>query len=99
MDELTATNVAENFHFVLLQILLANCPVDTRNMVSNISLEDHGDYYTIQITAINNGYDYARAVNYNPQRTPKEIKNFMWVERSIKQACEVIGSAMKYELS
>lgn len=88
-----------DFYYLLYTALLANCPKDTRNMVSHITLTDMGDYWDINISGPRGGYDYARAVNYNPQRTPKEARNYMWVERTIKQVCNVLGEEVNYELS
>lgn len=79
---------------LLYSMLLANCPVDTRNMVTNIILSDFGDYQEININV-----EYAQAVNYNRQRGPKEIKNYKWVERVIKQWAEIVGGNIEYELS
>jgi hypothetical protein len=88
-----------NFYYLLYTALLANCPRDTGNMVSNITLEDMGDYWNINISGPTDTYDYARAVNYNPQRTPKEARNYMWVEKTIRQVAEVLGEEVNYELS
>jgi FlaG/FlaF family flagellin (archaellin) len=92
-----------DFYYVLYTTLLANCPVDTGNMVSNITLEDYGDYWKITISgprySSQGFFDYAKSVNYNPQRTPKEARNYQWVERVIKQVSEVIGGSVEYELS
>lgn len=92
-----------DFYYVLYTTLLGMCPVDTGNMVANITLEDFGDYWRISVSGpslTGSGfYDYARAVNYNLQRTPKEARNYMWVERAIKQASTVVGGNVKYELS
>lgn len=89
-----------DYYYVLYTTLLANCPVDTRNMVTHITLEDFGDYWKITISGPRaDGYDYAKAVNYNPQRTPKEVRNYMWIERTIRQVSEVIGGSVAYELS
>lgn len=92
-----------DFYYVLYSTLLSMCPVDTGNMIANITLEDLGDYWKINIsgpmTTAQGFYDYARAVNYNLQRTEKEARNYMWVERAIRQATEVVGGNVKYELS
>lgn len=87
---------------ILYSVLLATCPVDTRNMITNITFEDYGDYVSIKIsgpsTTSKGFFDYARAVNYNPQRTEKEARNYQWIERAIKQAAIVHGGILKYEL-
>lgn len=92
-----------DFYYVLFTTLIANCPVDTRNMVSNITLEDYGDYWLIKISGpslTSKGfYDYAEAVNYNQQRTSKEARNYMWVERVIQQVSHLFGGQVEYELS
>lgn len=93
----------KQFYHYLFTELLSNCPKDTRNMVNNIILEDFGTYWKITISGpkmTSSGfYDYAKAVNYNPQRTPKEARNYKWVERTIAQVSMVIGGNLKYELS
>lgn len=100
MDE----NMMErDFYYVLYTTLLTLSPRDTGNMVSHITLTDMGDEWLIQIsgplTTASGFYDYAKAVNYNPQRTAKEAKNYKWVERAIQQASALFGSEVKYELS
>jgi len=94
----------EQFYYLLYTTLLANCPVDSGNMLSNIVLEDFGDYWKIIISGpqeLNSGefHDYARDVNYNQQRTAKEARNYMWIERTIKQVAEIMGGEVRYELS
>jgi hypothetical protein len=91
--------MGEEFYAVLYAALLANCPVDTRNMVTHITLEDYGDHYKITISGPTADYDYAKAVNYNRQRGPKEIRNYHWVERVLRQVSEVFGGNVEYELS
>jgi hypothetical protein len=55
----------ERFYYQLYSAFLANCPVDSGNMIASITLEDMGDCWKITITALSaKGYDYARAVNY-----------------------------------
>lgn len=92
----------EQYYNLLYTTLLANCPVDTGNMVSNISQEDMGDYFIITISGpkkTKSGvYDYAKSVNYNEQRSAKEVKNYKWVEKTIQQVSEIIGE-VKNELS
>ena len=77
----------------LYSIMLANCPVDTRNMVTHIFLYDYGEYKEIRIEV-----DYAKPVNYNRQRTPKEAHNYKWVERSIQQASDIHGANIIWEI-
>jgi len=94
----------EHFYYLLYTTLLANCPVDSGNMVANITLEDFGDYWKISISGpqYNNSgdfHDYARDVNYNLQRTAKEARNFEWIERTIRQVSEIMGGSVQYELS
>jgi hypothetical protein len=95
--------MSDQFYYLLYTTLLANCPVDTRNMLNHIELHDHGDHYEIVITAPRTSssgfYDYARDVNYNQQRGPKEQRNYQWVERTIRQVSETIGGTVNYELS
>ena len=82
-----------DFVNTLYSILLANCPVDTRYMVTHIFIYDYGEYSELRIEV-----DYAKAVNYNRQRTEKEAHNFHWVERSIQQACEIHGANIEWEI-
>ncbi len=94
------------FYYLLWSNLVAMCPYDTGNMQSNIKLYDYGDYWEIEITAPNEkSGDYAKDVNYalkakRDGRAPKgkEIHNYMWVERTIKQTAESISGSVSYEL-
>lgn len=91
------------FEEVLFTTLIANCPKDTGNMVANITIKYIDDIVEITIsgpkTSAQGFYDYARAVNYNQQRTPKEARNYEWIERSIKQVSHLFGREVRYELS
>lgn len=100
-----------DFYYLLYMTLLATCPVDTRNMVSHITLEDAGDHWIITISgpAIDESgkfFDYARAVNYGlnaieqgrPMST-KESRNYKWIERAIKRASMLAtGGTANYAL-
>jgi hypothetical protein len=92
----------DRFWYLLFTELLARSPKDTRNMVNNITVADMGDFWKVTISGpkmTSSGfYDYAMAVNYNPQRTPKEARNYQWVERTIRQVAEAMGGTVKYEL-
>ena len=96
--------IEQIYYDLLYTTLLANSPVDTGNMVKNIKQYDMGDYYLIvisgpkKIKSTGASYDYAKDVNYNRQRTPKESKNYKWVERTIQQVSEQLGE-VEYELS
>ena len=95
--------IEQQYYNLLYTTLLANCPVDTGNMISNLKQYDMGDYYLIVISGpkkLKKGgtYDYAKDVNYNRQRTPKEAKNYKWVEKTIQQVSELLGE-VEYELS
>ena len=74
--------------------LLATSPKKTRNMASNITMEELSDRYIITISR---GVPYARNVNYNwgnrSERSKskysnkglhKERDNYKWVERTIE---------------
>lgn len=90
----------QTFYETLWVTLLANSPKDTRNMVRHIVQFDFGDTFWINISGpTEDGYDYASFVNYNPQRTPKEMRNFKWVERTINEVVETLGGNAQYELS
>jgi hypothetical protein len=88
----------EQFYYLLYTTLKANTPIDTGNMYNNIRLDDMGDHWKITISGPKGSYDYAKDVNYNRQRSPKEVRNYKWVERTVKQVSEIIGE-VKYELS
>lgn len=96
--------IEQQYYDLLYTTLLANCPVDTGNMVANIKQYDMGDYFLIVISGPKKikktgaTYDYAKDVNYNRQRTPKEAKNYKWVEKTITQVSEVLGE-VENELS
>lgn len=87
------------YFYQLWTMLMLNCPFDTGNTARNIEMEDHGDYYIISIKAPQkSGYDYAKAVNYalnakaqGRTRSVKEERNYLWIERSIEQAKELLG--------
>ena len=89
----------DEFYNLLYTTLLANCPKDTGNMVANITIDHYDNYVLITISGPTDNYDYAEVVNYNRQRGNKEIKNYHWVERVIKQVSEVFGGNITYELS
>jgi len=91
-------NVEEQFYYLLYSTLLANSPVDTGNMINHIKMNDYGDYYKITISAPAKKGDYAKYVNYNRQRSEKERRNYMWVERSIEEVKKIIESGVDYEL-
>lgn len=101
------TMQVDNFYLQLYDTLLAQTPIATGNLISHLKLEDFGTFYRLTITAIprrdGGVYDYAEAVNYGlaamkSGRTlsPKEAKNFHLVERSIEQACELLGFDLVY---
>ena len=94
-----------SFYYLLWSNLVAMCPVYTRNMQRNIMLYDYGDYWEIEITAPSDNGDYAKDVNYalkakRDGRAPKgkEIHNYMWIERTIKQTAESTSGSVSYEL-
>lgn len=94
-----------SFYYLLWSNLVSRCPIDTRNMQKNIMLYDYGDYWEIEIAAPSDNGDYAKDVNYalkakRDGRAPKgkEIHNYMWIERTIKQTAESISGSVSYEL-
>jgi hypothetical protein len=83
--------------------LLSMCPVDSTNMITNITYEDFGTYQKIIISGpTDRGYDYATIVNAKktPNKTGpnKNRVNYQWVERAIKSATQQRSSDSKYEL-
>ena len=84
--------------YLLYTMLLANCPVDTRNMITHITIKYYEGYVIIEIAAPSKYGDYAKHVNYNRKRSPKEVRNYEWVERTIKQWAEITGGNIQYEL-
>lgn len=92
----------EQFLKVLFTTLLANMPKDTRNMVTAsklIGTQDTGTHYKITISGPRATHpksqgkqgDYAYYVNYNQRRSSKEIRNYKYVERNIKQVAYLFG--------
>ena len=87
---------------VLFTTLLANCPVDTRNMVTHITKEDFGDYFEITISGPSKYGDYAEYVN--KQQTvvksgPNKGKlNYQWIEKTCQQVADLFGD-VSYEIS
>lgn len=76
-------------------MILADTPVDTRNLLNNTKFEINGNEATIIISApkvTKKGLsDYAPFVNYNRQRSFKERKNYHYVERNLIQACQIVA--------
>lgn len=93
----------EALYHVIYTTLLAMCPRDTHNMVSNITIEGYDTHWSIKVSGpkmtAKGYYDYARAVNYNQRRSPKEERNYEWIERAIRQATEAVGGSVKYEIA
>lgn len=99
--------IEEIFMRNVFSTLLANMPKDTRNMMTQsrmIGVSDTGTHYKIIITGPhatyprnNNGAvgDYAYDVNYNKRRSAKEQRNYMYVERNIRQVAKVFGMVIK----
>ena len=97
----------DNFYLQLYDTLLAQTPIATGNLISHLKLENFGTFYRLTVTALptrdGGTYDYAEAVNYGlvakyygRGMTPKEAKNFQFVERSIEQACELLNYTLTY---
>ena len=83
----------ESFVMDLQDKLVENCPVDKGNMKTNIYLYDFGTYWRISIEVF-----YAQYVNYNRQRGPKEIANFHWVEKYIREVATKYGANVELEI-
>jgi len=83
----------QQFQSVLQARLQEKSPVDTGNMKTNIYLYDFGTYYSIKIQTF-----YAQWVNENKQRGPKEIANFHWVQRVIKEVAAQFGATVDLEV-
>ena len=92
-----------DFYYLLYTTLLANVPVDSRNMLDNIELDDMGDYWEITISGPRDGYDYAMRVNEQQGMVMsgpnKGANNYHWVERTVAQVAHVLGIEVNYELS
>lgn len=93
MDEELIINASN----LILSILCASTPVDTRNLLNNTTMKMYGNKAIIEITApkvtANGKDDYAQYVNYLPTTiSGKANKNYHYVERAILQACEIIAS-------
>lgn len=93
------------FYLNFYTILMATCPVRTGNMQRHIKFFGGSDYIYVKIEApTERGYDYALAVNeglaakfYNRPMTPKEQRNYHWVQRSIQQAAELTAQKVTWE--
>lgn len=83
---------------LLYTMLLENCPVDTRNMISHITINYYGSYTEIKVSAPSRYGDYAKHVNYNRQRTPKEASNYKWIEKTLREWAQITGGTIDYEL-
>ena len=88
-----------DFISILWAKILAYCPVDTSNMITHITFADYGDYAVINISAPSKYGDYASFTSDNRQRGPKEVYNYKWINRAIREASEIYGGNIKYELS
>jgi hypothetical protein len=91
------------FYLLVYTKLLASCPVDSTNMITNITYEDYGTYQKIIVSGpTDRGYDYASIVN--AKKTPnisgpnKGRVNYQWVERAVNSAAKQKDSDSKYEL-
>lgn len=95
--------VGETFYYTLYSTLLNNAPKLSYNLVSNITLEDFGDYYKITISGpTESGYDYAQYLNEKTTPT-KTTRNrgkiwYKWVEDTIDTTSRAVGGSIKYEL-
>ena len=88
---------------LILSIICANTPVDTRNLLNNTTMKIYGNKTIIEITApkvTNKGNDdYAQYVNYRPNfKSGKPNPNYHYVERAILQACNIIASRIGAEI-
>lgn len=94
--------MGKEFYDLLYTSLLANCPVDSRNMVDNIERDDYGDCWEIVISGPRDGYDYAMDVNEQQGMVKtgpnKGANNYHWIERTIKQVAHLLGVEVEYEL-
>lgn len=84
----------DEFMDTLYSKLLAQCPVDSTNMVTHIFPYDYGEYKEIRIEV-----DYAKAVNDREKpRSAKEMRNKHWVERAIQEASDIHGANVEWEI-
>ena len=93
MDEELIINASN----LILSMICASTPVDTRNLLNHTTMKIYGNKATIEITAPkvtkNGADDYAQYVNNIPTyKSGKPNKNYHYVERAILQACEIIAS-------
>lgn len=93
----------EQFYNHLYAAFKSNVPQLSGNMLTNIKLEDFGDYWKITISGPTDyGYDYAQYINEKttPTRTTRNKGKiwYQWVENTIKQTAASYAGSVKYEL-
>jgi hypothetical protein len=95
--------VGASYYYNLYATLISNAPKLSYNLVTNITLEDYGDYYKITISGpTESGYDYAQYLNEKTTPT-KTTRNrgriwYKWVEETIDTTARAVGGSIKYEL-
>ena len=102
-------NLALIYYQNLYSILMPTCPFRTGNMKSHITFTQAPNYCIVKIEApINDSkgalvYDYAVAVHeglaakaQNRAMSPKEARNYHWVQRAVKQAAELTAEKVTY---
>ena len=88
---------------LILSIICANTPVDTRNLLNNTTMKIYGNKTIIEITApkktSKGDDDYAQYVNYIPNfKSGKPNPNYHYVENVILEACKIIASRIGAEI-
>lgn len=96
-------NIERNYWMQLHANLLNACPVDTRNMQTNIVMFENADEYVIEVNApymtnpkiaketVNGKSDYAYDVNY-AKRSPHKG----WIKDQIKQTARIVNAKVTY---
>lgn len=88
---------------LILSIICANTPVDTRNLLNNTTMKIYGNKTIIEIKALkvtkSGDDDYAQYVNYISNfKSGKPNPNYHYVENAILQACNIIASRIGAEI-
>ena len=92
---MTTQEMIMQFTMLAFSLIATATPVDTRNLLNNTTYSINGNKAKIVISAPKATKDgmtnYATYVNYNPQRSAKERKNYHYVENSLIQACKIFA--------
>jgi hypothetical protein len=93
IEQLEAMTFIPNYVALLYSTLVAQSPIDTGNLRSNITLEYYGEAKggVVAKIIISRGVEYARYTNENSYG-PKQQYNYLWVDRCVAQVSKILGS-------